>query len=200
MRQPQQAAERVSDVVGPIAQHAPQTAGAVASKLTTTAAYLSGKMPKPKFDTIYPAYHADEKPNDVERAAFLRQVDGTDPSKVLAHLKNGMLSRDEVEAFKATSPKLAQEAQTRLMEKLGDKTAAGRTVPYEKIISASTFMGAPLHPTLEPKFINLVQQLHAERAGSSSQSSQGHPGTPKRKLNIASSFASGSERLSRAGE
>jgi hypothetical protein len=195
MADPAAAAERVSQHVDPVAQHAPRVGAAMASKVTNAAAYLATKQPRPHIEEQYPGYTASAKPNDVERAEFLRRVDGTQPEKVMTHVKQLRASPEEIETFKQTAPKLYADTAQKMVEGIAEKTQAGKVIPYDKMVQASSFLGKPMHPTLEPAFIAAVQQMHAEKAGASSQSAQSAAGAPKRQLKFAGGNASQSSRI-----
>ncbi len=195
LQDPAKAAEIVAKHVGPVAEHAPNIGIQLASKVQSAAAYLAQKLPHSPIDGLYPTMPAHLPPNDYARAEFLRHADGTHPEVVLTHLKGLEVSHDEVEAFKATSPMLYEEAVAKLTMGAANAGQKG-SVSYDKLVQLTTFTGSPAHPTLEPSFIKTVQALHASGAGNSKHSAERMPSSPKRMLNVAGGFSSASSKMS----
>lgn len=126
--------------------------------------FLQAKLPQPKVraSTLRPDLDKTQRVSDAEMAKWLRYEQAvSDPSSVFEHLENGDLSREEVEALREVYPSMHEALVTQVFEEVG---RLDKAPPYSKLVQLSIAIGQPLHPTLEPGFLSLVQQRYAAKA------------------------------------
>lgn len=190
---PMALADHTASAVGHVAQSAPHVAQAMSATIQKAVQVVQQKLPPPPSSqgTLVPRIR--QAPNDSARATLLRAIRGTDPVETLRDIKAGRLSRDQVEVFKGSMPKLYEQKQQELLEGYAELVSKGKDLTYEKQIQLGKFLGRPIAPTMAPRFIGTVQSVvYGERKA------QGQPqGAPKRQIDIADSFASGSERIAK---
>lgn len=181
---PSMLAERAAQAVGPIAQYAPQTAAAVASKAATATQNLMAKFPKaqPRPGSLMPTL--DERRvarSDMAKAArYAAAVN--DPLSIFDDMRANRLSREAVQALKDNSPELLKEIQGKVMDRISDRK---EKIPYEKRVQLGVLFGVPTDPSLEPEFMQAIQGMYAQMGQQKKQGGQPVQGA-KRPMKIAS--------------
>lgn len=197
MTAPERAFDRVAQHVAPIAPEAPKVAANVANIAMTAAQALEKRRPVPSRSAQVALIPAPASPpDDAARAKFLRHMDGADPQTVIKLIKQGRLTKDEMDIHKEVLPRLYEREAELFTEEAIALGAKGKDLSYEKKIQASIFLGTPLDPTLTPAFIRTVQAMHkANGGGGQSQQAQASNAAPKRQLDIAGSYETASDRI-----
>lgn len=167
---PTTTADKVSAAAAPIQGGAPNIAGQFSQKMTAAIQYLDSQMPKP-LSPPNPLIKTDFKPSDHELSAFERRLNTVmDPASVIDDLKNGSLTKEQVETLQIVYPKLYQQIQKRVIQHISENQ---KTVPYQSRLKLSLLMGAPLDSSLSPQSI----QAHQESFAHDQQNAQqGAPG------------------------
>ncbi|MES2359974.1 MAG: hypothetical protein V4529_16665 [Gemmatimonadota bacterium] len=189
---PASLANHTAGAIGQVAQSAPNVAQAMGATIQKAVQVVQSKLPTPPSSNATLVPRITQAPNDSDRAKLLRAVRGVDPAQTIADIKAGRLSSDQVEVMKGVMPKLYAEKQGELLEKYADLVSKGKNISYEQQIQLGKFLGAPVTPTMAPRFISTVQAMYAKRK----QGAGGQPqGAPKRQIDIAGAFATGSQKL-----
>jgi len=176
--------EHMSKVVEPIAKTQPQVASSMLSTATRGTQYLESKLPNDmEAGGLIPV---KKQPSDLDMSKFVtasRVID--DPSIMLEHMKEGKISRDEVDAVKAVYPEIYKDIQSKVMQELSNMAAKDKTLPYDKVIQLGILLDIPADKTLRPDFIQSMQRNFAGSA-SPQRGPSASRGAPKRMVNIAS--------------
>lgn len=149
--------------IGNLGPMAPNLTSALAAKAANDVQFLASKAPHQRLNltSLTPQLEKTTFSDDQARifARYFRAV--TDPMTVIDDLKSGKVTREGVEAFKATRPKLYEQTKMQVVEecqKLGDKLS------YEKRLQLGILFQAPTDETLTPEFIRSMQQTTAPPA------------------------------------
>jgi hypothetical protein len=146
-------------ITGQFAQHAPMAAAAVGMVLLNRANFLFGKLPPTgKRETLTPQL---DKPRYSPEALhkFDRYYQATmNPLGVLKSFQQGAVSREAVEALKATSPKIYAKLQEAAMQRISNR---GVKLSYFEKTQLSTLLGIPADGTLTPEFRAKMQASKA---------------------------------------
>ncbi len=158
--------------VAAIAPHAPGAANSFVESAMRATQYLAAVMPKPipsnpampKVDPIDPSEH--------DRDVFERTFDAVhDPVSVLKDMAQGTLVPEQVQAVRATAPKIAASIDAQLNEAMKNAT---RTMPLSQAIATSMWLNTPTDPALSPESMMMLQ-------GNFATEPKGPPGAPPSK-------------------
>lgn len=160
-----------------LSQSAPNTSTAALAAVNAGVTYLAASKPQPAPPSLLDV-HAKPRLNDLAAEEFFRRQQAVhDPVGTITRgLDSGHLSRDEVEAIKATSPKLYEETRSKVLSELARPAASGKPIPYDKALLLSTLFDVPADPSLAPAAVAGFQASYAPQ-GPAGTSGPG-PGVP----------------------
>jgi hypothetical protein len=140
-------------VVSPMVKTAPNVALAFGNATKRATAFLTSKLPHESHESLTP--NADpESANPEEIARFLRYARAVDdPTSVLAHLKDGTLTSEEMEAAEAVYPDLVKDIRAKVATKLAEKTTP---MPLDQETSVRLLLDLRTGP-LDPAFVAGMQ-------------------------------------------
>lgn len=174
VRNPDRAVEALAP--GRLGDVAPATGAALSAVAMRAATFLDAKAPKNPNTSPIPALARPWKPSEMDVQRWDRYVRAVqDPRAVLADLRQGRVSQESVDALRAVYPKLLQDMQAKMMERV-----AGHKVQlsYRQRTGLSTLMGAPIGGAGNPQIAIQLQQAHA--AAQQQEAQKGSAGNAKR--------------------
>jgi hypothetical protein len=181
MANPTGMSDKVSKLSTPIQDGAPNIATQFSLKMTQALAYLDAQMPKP-LTPQSPLIKTEYKPSDSEISAFERKLHTVlDPFSVIDDLKNGSVTRDQMEALKTVYPKIFGEIQRRIAHHIAE---SDKTVPYQARLKLSLIMGSELDPSLKPQAIKAYQMAY-DLDAQAQANAQGQKAKASAKFNVA---------------
>jgi hypothetical protein len=135
------------------------TLSALASAAGVRAAqFLYEKAPKNPFQESMPALSDAWEPSATDLERWSRYVDAVErPQKVLADLRDGIVTRESAEALGVVYPALLAEIQERLMSRLAEFK---EPLPYPQRLALSTLFGVPIGGAGSPDRLRLLQEAH----------------------------------------
>ena len=145
--------ENMNTVISPMVKTAPNVALAFGNATKRATAFLASKLPHESHESLTP--NADpQSANPEEIARFLRYARAVDdPTSVLAHLKDGTLTSEEMEAAEAVYPDLVKDIRAKVATKLAEKTT-----PMDLSQETSVRLMLNLRTgTLDPAFVAGMQ-------------------------------------------
>lgn len=152
---------RVAEQAEGIAHDAPKTTSALGMVAARASAFLASKMPvghESPGVSLQPQF-VKKRLSDQERATFAQYMDAVDaPTDVLHDLREGKLTRPQVEALQQVYPLLYSEIRGRVMNELSE---AKTPLDYQKRLQLGLLLDLPADATLEPDFIARVQAQYA---------------------------------------
>jgi hypothetical protein len=139
---------------------APNLMTALTTKAIAGATFLWDKMPKDPRGEEYLLPHMSKwEPSEAAMSKWERYIAAVDdPMSVLDDMKNGVLTREAVEAIKAVNPELYSEMVTQVIEQL---PKLQEDLPYERLSQLSILLDMPLHPTQTGQFVATMQANYA---------------------------------------
>lgn len=183
-------ADRSSQLLDPLI--APNTSVALTNTAIKAAAFLKSKQPTPNVRPSDVFAHLDKRQRvaDSEISKYLRYAEGVEhPVQAIERFgKSGDMARETAEAIRTVFPKLFQEFETKITEKLID---AKEPLPYGDLMRLSFILDRPLHPSLEGRYIALCQDSYKQMPNETvSPSRQSMPDTSKNYLSPSQRLAS----------
>jgi hypothetical protein len=164
---PEVLAEKTSSAFSGLGEVAPKIAESASNKAAMGAMFLYDKMPKNPFQGDSLFSNKKWKPSDIEISKWKKFVDTVeDPLKSLKDLRAGKMTVEQSETLKTVYPELFKEVVSTLMEempKLKDE------LPYQKRLQLGVLFQIPADPSLQPKFIQQMQQMHMVSAQQDAQ-------------------------------
>ena len=153
---PQQMVDRLNTRLVNITEAAPQYGQGLTTVATRAVNFLFDKMPKKSNSGLL--INQTHIPSSTEVAKFSRYLGAVEkPLSVLDSLNNSILTSEEIEAVSTVYPELMKHLQVNLMNKIAIKKPK---LSYRDRLQISVFMQQPMDPTLDPNFINKMQQLN----------------------------------------
>lgn len=155
--------------VGGVAEASPALADGLALTATRGVQYLAQQLPPADQVSIF---GADLEPSQFEVDSFLRRYEAIeDPVGLLDRMAEGSLHVEHVEAAQAVYPQIMADIRARVMETIGELE---ERPAYAVRLQVGTLLGVAADPTLEPAFIELLQQRYAHT--SAQHAAQTSPG------------------------
>lgn len=150
-----EARAEMAQILRPVAAVDPIAADRLETIATRRIEYLSSKIPR-RPDFGMPQIGPDNwQPSDMAMRAFARTVAAVeDPGGVEDRAAAGAISPEDVEAYWAVHPERAQHFKTEILAALSESKTA---LPYERAAALSMLVGKPLHPSLHPRMISVLQ-------------------------------------------
>lgn len=121
--------------------------------------FLAAVAPQPPRREVFGALSDPWEPGRAEMARWGRYVEAIEyPQKVLADLRNGTVTQEQVDALRAVYPKLLADIQRRMLERLA---AWDERLSYPQRIALSRLLGSPIGGAGDPQRRALIQQARA---------------------------------------
>lgn len=168
----------------------PDLGASIGAKVDRDRAFLASKLPPERSAALGRSKAPPVDPETRER--FLRYYRAvTDPLSVLDDMAKGRVTREAVEAIRATSPALFGDIQGKVLHAV---STSKTELPYERRVALSLLLDTPIDPTMSPQFIATIQAVFPKDAP------PGQPGAPptsapKRPLSRAEDNTTAAERL-----
>lgn len=157
MQTPDQLANQISNITGSTFTNvAPNVNMAVGTQYAKTISFLQSKVPQDPLAGKSMFYDkSGYQPPDSQISSFLRHVRAAeDPITVLNSIKDGSVTKEEVDTLKVIYPVMYQRLQDSIMNAIIDH---GDQIPYKRRLVLGTMFNVPTDPTLDPAFINKMQ-------------------------------------------
>lgn len=183
-------------VLGGMPAQAPKLAQSMVATATKGAEFLKSKIPAPIINAK--SLTPNSTPpivSDLEISEFARYWSAvSNPLSVLDALRRGTVSSEQVEALQAVYPKIYQQLQSGVRQKLMELDEKGTIVPYQARLQLDLLLNlnGGGEETASVEFMVRYQQA-AQAAPQGSQAPR--PAPPAKPLNISSRLSSGSSRL-----
>lgn len=143
--------------IGVLGPQAPNLTRALAMKASNDISFLASKAPKviQNFNSLTPQLEKPRFSRD-QVAAFAKYMQGVrDPLSLVDDLRRGTVSRETVDAVRATSPKIYDQIRNEVIEQ---STSLNNKLSYAKKLQLGILFQAPTDETLTPEFIRAMQQ------------------------------------------
>lgn len=139
-----------------VAQHAPEIAVNMQTTATRAVNYLSTLLPKSEQAGMPPALQRPYRPSEEEVRQWERATRIINqPTAALEDMKSGRLTADTVKVLQAVYPEMHQQMVRTALEQAA---AQPGPINYQNRLQLSLLMGQPLDPTMQPGYLNMVQQ------------------------------------------
>lgn len=188
-------AENLSKATQHINAHAPKVSAGIASKASNGVAFLESKLPKGSIDPYSLTPSLDKfKVSDAEAAKFMRYYKAvTEPMSAMRSLKEGHISKEEVEALQAVYPKLYQQITTEILRQVADKKTK---IDYQKRLALGTMLGVQTDVTMSHAVLKASADIYKQSSPQPVGSSQTGGGKGSQKpLHTTKLSASGSDAI-----
>lgn len=118
--------------------------------------FLASKAPRsPPPMAFAPKYD----PSPTELAKFGRYAETVEkPINVLAHVRDGSVSPEQIETLQAVYPKLLSQMQAEVQSEMSEQIAKKALIPYKTQLGLSYFLGQDLMPSVSQPYIAAAQQ------------------------------------------
>lgn len=172
---PRAAAEALSP--GELTDAAPSHAMQLTAKATQAAKFLYDRAPKNPYMEAIPALAPEWQPSDVDMERWFRYVDAVEnPMKVVEELREGTVTVESREALQTVYPRLLEELQQRMMERLAGYKGS---LSYEQKLALSMLFDQPVGEAGNNDKLALLQDMDVasmEAAQQAQQKSSGSSG------------------------
>lgn len=188
-------AENLSKATQHINAHAPKVSAGIASKASNGVAFLESKLPKGSIDPYSLTPSLDKfKVSDAEAAKFMRYYKAvTEPMSAMRSLKEGHISKEEVEALQAVYPKLYQQITTEILRQVADKKSK---IDYQKRLALGTMLGIQTDVTMSHAVLKSSADTYKQSSPQPAGSNQTGGGKGSQKpLHTTKLSASGSDAI-----
>jgi hypothetical protein len=156
-----------------MAIHFPDHAAMLSAAQMRVSQYLNTQRPQDNPDKL--PYDASPSQAEQERQYTKAVALAANPVTVLNHVKDGSLTPETMDHFKAMYPDIHETLAKQLTQKITNNQIAGTSPSYAKRQALSLFLGTPLDSTLTAGNIMAAQATYANQA------QQPAPGTPQTK-------------------
>lgn len=167
-----------SNVGGQMGHYLPNHDIAIKGAATSAAQYLNSLRPT---ETKGAPLDQNRSPSDIEKSNYTRALKiAENPLHVLALLKQGRMTSQDLGHLNALYPGFAAQMKQRVAEQMISHVAKEKDVPYQMRIGLSNLMRQPLDSSLAPQ--NILSNQTA-LAGPAQQESS--PGRTKQKVPVS---------------
>lgn len=143
---PEKLIDKMSADTAALSHVAPKTAEAVQSSMLRATQFLKAKLPQGPPKT--PLGHT-YKPSDAELAKWHKYFSAVDsPTDALHAVARGTIVPETMEALSVVYPKLLQEMQLTVTDKMTDAVSKKKLIPYRTKLALSMFLGSDMVPSL----------------------------------------------------
>lgn len=155
---------RATEMVGPIDRSAPKLAARITDKHQQRLARLDATIPQaigtksimPQFDK--PRYAEADVHQWMRQRAIIE-----DPLSVFDRMHDGTITKSDVDALQATSPKLLEHIRSEFLQQM---TSLKDPPSYQKKVRLSIVLGVEADETMAPQFMQMVAGAYAAAAKS----------------------------------
>lgn len=145
---PEKLISALTEATNSMAVHAPQISQGIMSSAATATQFLQSKMPQ---GANHKPLSSKYVPSDAELSKWYRYFNMVEkPTNALRQVASGTLTSDAMETLKVVYPKLLQDMQKSVTEKMIDAVAKKKSIPYKTKLSLSLFLGSDLVSSLDP--------------------------------------------------
>jgi hypothetical protein len=161
---PEKLLETLDEKTRSLYSFAPDTTGSVNQNLARATNFLNSKI---RDQGVSSQFLPAKKPSFMDVSNFNKYVEIIEhPLQVLKQVKAGTLTSQAMEVMTQVYPKLLSEMQESVMKEMIDysvklKKGEVKTLPYQTLMSLSSFLGQPLDVSLSPREILRNQSTHA---------------------------------------
>lgn len=153
-----QFSDKISESTNAYYQHAPNVGQSLQGGMIRGVQFLNSKIPQAPMGL----FEAQFEPSTSEIADFNRYYNLVeDPVSALEQVDKGTLTSETIETLSAVYPKLYQEMQTQMLDKITSIKDPSK-VPYQTRMAVSMFLGQPLDSSFSPASIQANQMSFAE--------------------------------------
>jgi hypothetical protein len=157
-----------------ISHTAPNIAPHIFSSASNAVQFLNNKLPNQGNEL---PGDQDAKPSIAQRNAWLDLHEAVNnPISVLDHVNQGTLNSHHLEALQTVYPDLYQEMSQKILENLGESKSKDQSLPYQKRLSISKFIGQPVDSTMTPESMLTILNSAGPNQGPNAQAQK----SPKR--------------------
>lgn len=197
MQAPDQMTDQIGNITGSaFTDVAPNVQMAVGTQYAKTISFLQSKVPQDPLAGKSLFYDkSGYQPPDSQISSFLRHVRAVEqPMTVLQSIKDGSVTKEEVDTLKAVYPGMYQRLQDSIMNAIIDH---GEQIPYKRRLVLGTMFNVPTDPTLDPAFINKMQAsaIPGQEQGRPQGSTDSQPRGSKLQLSDNSTGMSETDRV-----
>lgn len=148
--------DHISENTNALSEVAPDTARAMHMTMARATQFLQQKLPgqdvakKPLSNTY--------QPSEAEIAKWHKYYSAVEnPTNALKQVAVGNISAETMETLSVVYPKLLNEMQIAVTDKMSDAIAKKKLIPYRTKMALSMFLGSDLVNSLEPKTMLAMQ-------------------------------------------
>lgn len=143
--------------------HAPNIVPHIQAAAANAISFLNSKLPAGGNELIQDAPPQVSKAHKQAWLDLHKTVDN--PVSVLEHVNRGTLNKHHLEALTAVYPDLHQEMVQKIQEQLGNAKAKGKSLPYQKRVAISKFIGQPLDSTMTSQSMQAIMGAASQNKG-----------------------------------
>jgi hypothetical protein len=180
-----------SKAIEPIHDVTPGIAVGMHASLARANEFLKSKLPQP----IETPLGGKIEPSSAEISKFLRYAAAVDdPMIALKQIKESTLMPETVEAIQQVYPKLLQEMQSTIIDKITSHKKQASLLPYRTKVMLSAFTGMDLVPGISQQSIAMNQEringpsMKQDNVEMAQQMAQKSPQSGKEKLDMSNRF------------
>lgn len=162
----------LANALGEAGTHAPNLTGATGIAVARAISYLASKLPPERTNNNVIGPQRTKSPTDLEIHTLNSHVNGVlQTTKTIEKLGNGdRVSREEVDALKNVYPNAYDDLRQKMIA-ASDKIQ--RDMTPSQVTQLSLFFDAPLRQTLDPKYVQFFQGMHAADISASANQATG---------------------------
>ena len=147
------------NIAGPLSTHAPNISKGILAGSSRAVQYLANLLPNTHVEGDIAAPKKPLPLSVTETTKFDRAYAVIhDPTLVLQHVHDGMLTRDEVTALKTVHPELYSHVCDEVRKSV---IAHGPSLDYSTRVQLSVLLGEPVDPTMTPRILTQLQKPQA---------------------------------------
>lgn len=157
---------------------APEISSALAAQYAKGVTFLASKAQQdPLVGYSINASHSPWAPNDFMLGRWNQYVNAVEnPLTVLKSAAQGSVTPEQVEALQTVHPQIYARLQSAVMDAIMEPSS---TISYQNRVSIGTLLGIPADATLQPDFVQAMQDKYAKQSGGATQQQNGaNPAAP----------------------
>lgn len=175
-----------------LTEAAPNIAASMATRMASMLALSSQKAPSFKGSANFggPDF---SRPNPADIMRLANYYEGVySPLSIFDDMKEGKLSRTKAQAVRENYPKLWEDIQTKMI----DRVASGNAkLGYDQRIQASIMFGVPLDATMQPEVMRAIQASKSTQAPEEGEQGGGAPQRGGSSVELNKSLATASASI-----
>lgn len=154
---PERIVSNIAENTNELGSVMPKTGAAAQQKTIAALDYLTSKLPQnPHLQSPFDSHAKDWVPNKQQLAEFERIVTAVhNPLSIVDHLRKGILTKEEVDAVKATRPQIYNKVLSSITDYMSENSAK---VPFNKKANLSTLFGVPFDSMLTGESVLQMQK------------------------------------------